>query len=153
MNTTVQLRSGRGDTPRSELVYGIPRKLLAGKLGPVAVFRPGSLVAYRIRYRRRTRLFLFRTLDVDDRLAASVPGVRPRVQLLLELRTEGRVRRIRRLFAYVVKTGRDPDALPDAFYLRVGVVLAGRLPKHKIVVSLLSSQLQPNDSQSLKGTR
>jgi len=153
MNTAVQLRVGPGDTPRSQLVYGTPRRLLAGKLGPVAVFRPGDLVAYRIRYRRRTRLFVFRTLDVDDRLAASVPGVRPRVQLLLEVRTEGRVRRMRRLFAYVLKAGRDPDGLPDAFYVRVGVVLAGRLPKHKIVVSLLSSQLQSNDSQSLKRTR
>jgi len=146
MNTVVQLRTAQGDKPRSELIYGTPRRLVPGRLGPVAVFTPRALVAYRIRYHRRTRLFVFRTLDVDDRLAASVPGVRPHVQLLLEVRSEGRVRRMRRLFAYVLKAGRDPDGLPDAFYVRVGAVLAGRLPQHPIVASLLSSQLQPNDS-------
>ena len=43
--------------------------------------------------RRRPRLFVFRTLTVDDRLAATLPGVRPPVKLLLELRTKGRIRR------------------------------------------------------------
>jgi hypothetical protein len=153
MNTAVQLRSGQGDTPRSELVYGTAYRTVVGKVGPVAVFRPGELVAYRIRYRRRTRLFVFRTLEVDDRLGASVPGVSPRVQLLFEVRTEGRARLVHKLFAYLARSALRSERLPDGFYLRVGVVLAGRLPQHKIVVSLLSSQLQPNDPQSLKGTR
>jgi hypothetical protein len=37
----------------------------------------------------------------------------------------------------------DPDRLPDGFYVRVGVVLAGRLPAHTILLSLLSRPIQP----------
>jgi hypothetical protein len=142
MNTVVQLRTAQGDKPRSELVYGTPRRLVPGKLGPVAVFTPRALVAYRIRYHRRTRLFVFRTLDVDDRLAASVPGVRPHVQLLFEVRTAGRANRMRRLFAYVAKSGGDPDGLSDGLYVRVGVVLAGRLQAYEVLLSLLPPPLQ-----------
>src|ERR1019366_7312684 len=68
----------------------------------------------------------------------AVPGVRPRVQLLMELRTAGRIRLVKSLFAYLVRTNRDPSALTDAFYVRVGNALAGRLPVHKILLSLLS---------------
>jgi len=143
MNTAVQLRRA-GDLLRSDLLYGVPRTTVAGKLGPVALFAAGELVAYRIRHRRRTRLFVFRTLDVDDRLAASLPGVRPRVHLLLEVHTAGRVRLVRGMFAHLVKNRRDPCGLPDGFYVRVGVALAGRLPPHKILLSLLSFSLGPD---------
>jgi hypothetical protein len=140
MNTAVQLRPILArDLPRCELVHGTPREIVSGALGPVAIFPPGDLVAYMVRSRRRARLFVFRTLVIDDRLAAALPGVRPRVQLLLDTRSVGRSRLVRRLFAYLVKTSRDPVGLPDAFYLRVGVVLAGRLPPRKILLSLLSA--------------
>jgi hypothetical protein len=76
-------------------------------------------------------------LDVDDPLAASVPGVRPHVELLLELGTRGRTRLVRGLFAYLAKDAHDPSRLPDAFYVRVGFALGGRRPPHKILVSLL----------------
>jgi hypothetical protein len=107
--------------------------------GPVAVFDAGSLVAYRIRHRRQTRTFVFRTLTVDDRMAATVPGVQPRVQLLLDVRSAGRSRLVRGLFAYLVRNGRDPASLPDALYVRAGARLGGRLPAHKILVSLLAT--------------
>jgi hypothetical protein len=32
---------------------------------------------------------------------------------------------------------RDPSALPDTFYVRVGAALEGRLPGYKILPSLL----------------
>jgi len=112
----------------------------------VALFGPGEVVAYRIRYRRRTRVFVFRTLDVDDPLAASMPGVRPRVQLLLELGTRGRTRLVRGLFAYLSEHAHDPSSLPDAFYVRVGFALAGRLPAQEILLSLLSPPRIPSDS-------
>jgi hypothetical protein len=138
MMTAVQLRTLAGDErPRAELLFGTPCDLGEGRLGPVARFDSGEVVAYQIRSRRRRRLFVFRTLDVDDAFAVAVPGVRPRVQLLLQLRTAGRVRLARSLFAYLVRTGRDPSALPDLFYLRVAAALGGRLPGHKILHSLL----------------
>src|SRR5579884_3954478 len=140
MKTAVQLRTSAGDErPRAELLFGAPCELGDGKLGPIARFESGEVVAYQIRSRRRRRLFVFRTLDVDDAFAVAVPGVRPRVQLLMELRTAGRIRLARSLFAYLVRMGRDPSALPDIFYTRVGAMLGGRLPGHKILQSLLSS--------------
>ncbi len=45
----------------------------------------------------------------------------------------------RRLFAYV-RTGRHPSALPDTFYTRLGAMLGGRLPGHKILLSLLAAE-------------
>ena len=91
------------------------------------------------------RLFVFRTLNVDDRLAPTVPGVFPRVRLLLELHTPLRIRRARALFAYLARTRRDPSALTDGFYVRVGVALAGRLPEPKILRSFLSPSRAPSD--------
>jgi hypothetical protein len=128
-----------GERPRAEVLVGAPRECGKGTLGPIARFESGQVVAYRIRGRRRRRLFVFRTLEVDDALAVAVPGTRPRVQLLMELRTEGRIRLVRSLFAYLARTGWDPSALPDAFYTRVSALLGGRLPGHKILPLLLSA--------------
>ena len=140
MKTAVQLRTLAGDErPRAELLFGTPCDLREGTLGPVARFESGQVVAYQIRSRRRRRLFVFRTLEVDDGFAVAVPGVRPHVQLLLELRTAGRIRIARSLFGYLLRTGRDPSALPDVFYTRVGAMLGGRLPRHKVLPSLLSA--------------
>jgi hypothetical protein len=149
MRTGVQLRLAKGDElPRSELLAGAPCEVVSGALGPVALFGPGEIVAYLLRGRRRGRLFVFRTLEVDDRLAARVPGVRPRVQLLLELRTAGRIRRGRDLFAYLGRTGRDPSGLADPLYVRLSAVLGGRPPAHAILLTLLSSPRTPTDSRS-----
>ena len=138
MKTAVQLRTLEGDErPRAELLFGVPCDLSEGTLGPVARFESGQVVAYLIRSRRRRRLFVFRTLDVDDTFAVAVPGVRPRVQLLMELGTAGRIRLARNLFDYLVRAGRNPWALPDIFYTRVGAMLGGRLPAHKVLLHLL----------------
>ena len=140
MKTAVQLRTLAGDErPRAELLFGTPCDIREGTLGTVARFESGDVVAYLIRSRRRWRLFVFRTLDVDDPFAVAVPGVRPRVQLLMQLGTAGRIRLTRSLFAYLVRTGRDPSALPDIFYVRISAALGGRLPGHKILRSLLRS--------------
>ena len=150
MKTAVQVRHPSGDAhPRAELVWGRPCAVDAGTLGPVALFRSGEIVAYLLRSRRRSRLFVFRTLAVDDRLAATIPGVRPRVQLLLELHTLGRIGRARGLFAYLARTERDPSALADDFYVRVGVAFGGRLPACKILRSLVSPPPTPSDSWTL----
>jgi hypothetical protein len=154
MMTAVQVRAPSADSqPRAELVWGRPIAVHAGALGPVAVFGPGEIVAYVLRFRRRPRLFIFRTLTVDDCLAATLPGVRPRVHLLLELRTQGRIRRARGLFAYLARAGRDPSALADVFYVRAGVALAGRLPSHKILLSLLPPPRAPSDSPATPSGR
>jgi hypothetical protein len=140
MKTAVQLRQQSGDgQPKSDLICGVPSSVVTGTLGPVALFDADQIAAYRIRYHRRTRLFVFRTLVVDDRLAASVPGVRPHVQLLLQVHSSGRARLVRELFAYLARTNLEPSAMPDDFYVRVGAVLGGRLPGHKVLPSLVSA--------------
>jgi hypothetical protein len=142
MKTAVQLRPlAATHSPRCDLLHGAPLEVLDGEFGPVALFPADALVAYRLRGRRSVRLYVFRTLDVTDPFAAFVPGVRPRVQLLMGLRRAGRVRLARGLFAYLARTACEPSQLPDAFYLRVGAALSGRLPAHKILLSLLPPQL------------
>ncbi len=59
-------------------------------------------------------LFVFRTLEVDDAFAVTVPGVRPRVQLLMELGTAGRIRLARSLFAFLLRTGRIHRRCPTS---------------------------------------
>ena len=152
MRTAVQIRprTGDGDGPRTEVVCGSPCAVATGALGPVALFGSGEIVAYLLRRRRRLRLFVFRTLDVDDRLAATVPGVSPRVRLLFEVHTPLRIRRARALFAYLARTRRDPSALTDGFYVRVGVALAGRLPEPQILRSFLCPPRAPSDEEDVR---
>jgi hypothetical protein len=137
MNIAVQLRASAGDGPRSELLHGTPRKIVSGRLGPVALFAPGEIVAYLLRSRRGPHLYVFRTLEVRDPLAASVPGVRPQVQLLIDVTTARRIRFAQGVFSYVLKSGRRPSRVADAFYLRVSAALAGRTPTRGILRSLL----------------
>jgi hypothetical protein len=158
MKTAVQSRQVAGDAPRSDLLHGTPVSIISGRLGPVALFAPGALVVYRIRHRRRTRLFVFRTLEVDDRLAASIPGVHPRVQLLLDLRSAERARLVRGLLGSLAKSGHDPCALPDAFYVRLGAALAASPPTQKSLLSLLAASpgaraSLPSSLQSAFGQR
>ena len=77
--------------------------MAAGVLGPIAVFGPDEVVGYLVRSSAGRRLFVFRTLAVDDTWAARVPGVYPRVRLLVLVRTAMRVRAVTRLFGYLAK--------------------------------------------------
>ncbi len=143
MRTAVQIRAPR-NAIRARLLWGEPTSTVRGQRGLVALFCEGEIVAYVVTLARRTHLFVFRTLAVDDRFAAKVPGVAPHVRLLVDLSTAGRVRLVQQLFAYLVKTGRNPSALPDEFYFRLSAALGGQLPKHKVLQSLL----QPNEGSS-----
>jgi len=137
MRTVVQLRSAAPDAPTCELVYGEPDHHGAGTHGSIAVFSPGQVVAYFIQGGTARRLFVFRTLDGEEKGAARLPGVRPRVRLLIEVRSAGRIDRVRRLFGYLLEQGFLPSLLPDGFYVRVSHVLGGRLPAQKVVRALL----------------
>lgn len=89
-----------------------------------AAARPSTTTnALRARCRRHSRR---EGRDVVARLGAGVVAVK--------IGFSWRVR----FPAYLARTGRDPSALADDFCVRVGVVLAGRLPAHKILLSLLS---------------
>ncbi len=124
MRTAVQLRSET--SIQCVLLAGTPAQTRPGRLGPIAIFEPDALVAYVVRTATTPSLSVFRTLAVDDALAATVPGVAPRVRLLVHVHTAGRVRAMRRLFHLITTRRIDPSALSDAFYVRVGAVLSGR---------------------------
>jgi hypothetical protein len=132
--TVVQLRERR---PSARLLYGAPDAVTDGATGPLAIFGVGALVGYCVESSYRRSLFLFRTLVVDDPLAARVIGVRPRVQLLLELHTAEGIRRTGRLLAYLLASGWSPDHLSDAFWGRASTALRGRMPPQASLVSLL----------------
>jgi hypothetical protein len=124
MRTAVQLRADAAMS--SEIVAGTPASVAQGRLGPIAIFEPDTIVAYLVRSPMGRSLAVFRTLAVDDSLAARVPGVAPRVRLLVYVRTAGRVRALRRLLHLLGTRRIDPSALRDAFYVRVSVALGGR---------------------------
>ena len=124
MNTALQLQSSPAMT--CELLHGAPLRIVDGKLGAIALFGPDEIVAYVRRAPAMQTLVVFRTLAVDDALAASVPGVFPRVRLLMHLRSATRVRAALRLFAYARKRGIDASGLRDAFFVRLSIALGGR---------------------------
>lgn len=141
MNTAVQLRPPSSPPPQCEILHGTPVSVQSGARGPVAVFQPNRLVAYVMTTSaRRRRLFLFRTIGAVDATAAAVPGVHPRVALLLELKTSARIEKLRRLLGFLEKRGLEPSSMSDAFYLRVSHVLGGHLTAPKIVLSLLGHE-------------
>lgn len=133
--TAVQLRDEPG--LEASLLYGAPHSMMAGSLGPIALFAPGRLVAYQAQVDGRRRVFVFRTLPAHDGRASGVPGVFPRVNLLLEVRTRGRAERVRKLFRFLVRDGWEVDALSDAFFVRTNQVLGGRLTSKRAVLALL----------------
>ena len=126
----MQLRSG--GPVGCQLVCGDPGSITSGVLGPVALFGPDEVVAYAIRTPSGRSLFVFRTLAVDDRWAARVPGVHPRVRLLVHVRSAMRVRAMGRLLRYVAKRSLVASHLSDGFYVRVSHVLGGRTEQARL---------------------
>jgi hypothetical protein len=139
MRTAVQLRSD--ETVRCALLHGEPCAVAAGTLGRIALFEADRIVAYTLATVRRANVFVFRTLAVDDRLAASVPGVYPRVCLLIHAQARAGIEQIRRLFAHIVKRGLDAAALSDLFYRRVGCAVARRRPTQAPLRHLLRDEI------------
>jgi hypothetical protein len=137
-HTAVQIRPAT--SPRCELLRGDPSTLIAGQLGPVALFPPGAIVAYVLHTARPTRLFLFRTLGSAPHAARTVlPGVYPHVHLLLTLDSPRVIRRCRRFFALLRRRGTPPSRLPDAFYLRLDGALRARAPLPPLAAALLDA--------------
>lgn len=120
----MQLRSE--GAAQCTLGCGEPSAMVPGALGPIALFEADELVSYVIRSPAGRRLFVFRTLAVDDKWAASVPGVHPRVRLLVHARSAKRVWSMKRLFGYIAVRGIRPSDLSDGFYARVSHLLGGR---------------------------
>ena len=134
--TAVQLR----DTARlaCRIVHGSPTAVVTGPRGPIALFAPGSLVAYSIRRETTSRLYVFRTGPLPRGRGAAVAGVQPRVNLLLATDSKAAIVRVGNLFAWLARNKYDPDALSDAFWLRTAGALGGHLrPRDRRLVPAL----------------
>jgi hypothetical protein len=139
-STAVQLRDDSEVCAR--IVYGGgATTVIDGKLGPICLVPPAHLVAYLVETEIATRLFLFRTRAKPEDPATAVPGVHPFVNLLLETRTRTAARRACNLLRQLPTTGHEPAELSDAFWLRLGGLLTGRLPARAASVpSLLARE-------------
>src|SRR5262245_56641170 len=105
MYTAVQLRATR---PRCALLHGTPCRVATGSLGQVAVFAARQVVAYLLEPNgARRRLFVFRTAERREGGTVALPGVRLRVQLLLDSSSSMRIDRVEQLFGYLAKNGWD----------------------------------------------
>jgi hypothetical protein len=153
MRTAVQLCSG--GAVECALLCGEPGAMASGALGPVALFGPEEVVGYLVRTSAGRTLFVFRTLAVDDAWAASVPGVHPRVRLLVHLRSAMRVRALTRLFGTLAKRALAPSGLSDGFYVRVSHALGGRRTDQARLKALLrrelTGQTAPGRDTALRG--
>ena len=105
MITAVQLRKHPNVT--AQLVAGTPVR----QINEVALFAPSQLVAYMIEGVQHTLILVFRTLAALDPSAAKLPGVHPRVSLLLEARGTLSASRLRNLFRYLSRRGLRPEDL------------------------------------------
>jgi hypothetical protein len=126
--------------------------MTAGKLGPIAAFETGEIVAYSIRTATARSVYVFRTLAVDDALAAKVPGVLPHVRLLIHLHSAGRVRAAARFFRYLAARGISPSSLCDAFYVRVSIALGGRAtPQERLRAFLRDEDRRVHEEEIARG--
>lgn len=119
--TAVQLRSDPNFN--AKLLHGKPLH----RIGQVVVFGPGQLVVYMIEGFRHTITYVFKTLPHATANAAKLPGVTPRVSLLLEARGSLSVSRIRNLLRYLERRKASPDDLSEAFWIRLDAVLSGQI--------------------------
>ena len=134
--TLVLIRTSSAVATR--LVHGGPL-LRVSDGGTVATIPAGEIVVYSLQA-RALRCFVFRTLNAPESFSTVVPGVSPKVRLLLHTSTLGRLQRLQQLLAYLERIGRTPSSLSDGFYLRLHTILNGRLPKTRVLRSLLDQE-------------
>jgi hypothetical protein len=120
--TAVRLRDEPGLVAR--VVHGDPVRSVANR---VAVFNPGQLVGYMIASSEHTHTFVFRTLHGSDHRGAKIPGVEPRVALLVDVRGARAASRLRNMFGYFRRHRIAGDRLSAEFWVRVDALLACRL--------------------------
>jgi hypothetical protein len=121
-STAVRLRDEPGLVAR--VIHGEPVRTIANR---VAVFSPGQLVGYMIASSEHTHTFVFRTPHRTDDRGAKLPGVEPRVALLVDARGARAASRLRNMFGYFRRRRIDPERLSPEFWVRVDALLAGRL--------------------------
>ena len=129
----------RTATAETRLLHGTVSATLAHAKGYVVLLPAEQICVYSLRA-TRLRTFVFRTLRTDEERSTRVPGVKPPVRLLVQTETRGRHRKLCGLFAYLKAQAVPPSSLSDGFYSRIHALLAGRLPKAKVLRSLFAQE-------------
>jgi hypothetical protein len=119
MNTTIELGGARD----ASLLCGSP---LGRGRGSQLLFGPGQIVALYLA--SSNRLYVIRTGSGCTHL----PGVSPRVELLLDAQTKGRIDLCRRLLRGLGERGYELTSLPDSFFLRLHAIIAGARRAHAL---------------------
>jgi hypothetical protein len=107
---------------------------------PVASFEPSRLVLYMLETLRRPRVFALRTLPGAAPKGAILPGVSRAVDLLFATRTRSAAARVRNMLLYFQRRQIEPSKLSEDFWLRLGVLLNGRLRSGPHLPSLLATE-------------
>jgi hypothetical protein len=106
----------------------------------IASVEPGRIVLYMVETPRRPRVFAFRTLPGDSAAGATVPGVSRAVDLFFATRTRAAASRVRNMLIYFQRRCIGPDTLSEDFWLKLGVLLDGRLRRGPHLASLLAAE-------------
>jgi hypothetical protein len=121
----------------ARVVFGTPLRRTRGTRGPIVVFAPGCVVAYRIRQQRYWAGCVFRT--AIDALAPGdiVPGVSPAPYLLFGF-ARGRIFERGLVLLRELRRRGIADALPNATYLRAATAIT----RPELDVRLLADTLE-----------
>ena len=106
------------------------------------VHMPASRVGVYCICGRRPLTVVFRTVAGPEHGLQRIAGISMPVRRLLYTRTRARFSKVCSLFRYLVESDKNPCSMSDGFYLRVGALLAGRLPRIAVLESLVSDDEQ-----------
>src|SRR5688572_10411989 len=110
--------------------------------GAVHWVPPGQIALYTVRG-HKTRTFVFRTAAQRATLLSSVPGVSPRVTLLVQTTTLARQALLLGFFRSLIVAGRSPTSLDDLLFAKLNVLLSRRAPTREALDGLLSQHDAP----------
>jgi len=146
MRTAVQLRTTAPTL--AGIPFGSSDTTVLGARGPIAVFDPGRIVGYQVEHGRTQRLYVFRTAAGPGPDLSDVPGVHPAVNLLMLVRHRTAARRVGKVFAALSTTGHVPDAIPDAFWIRLAGLVTRRRPPSSAALEQLLARHAPGSGPS-----
>lgn len=122
----------------ARLAHGTPVKQRTDRGRSYLSMPPGKVLVYCV-FTRRPHTFVFRTVVNPSNFSKIMEIDRP-VRLLIDTHTTGRHRKIQELFRYLCQHQLSAYSVPDPFYWKVGELLAGRLPKLRVLQGLLAQQ-------------
>lgn len=120
----------------TRLLHGLVSRTTRDPRGTIHWVLPGEIVLYSVRG-QQPRTFVFRTANAAANLLSSVPGVAPRVTLLVQTTTANRQALLQLYFRNLLRQGRNPTLLADRLYAKLNIVLSRRTASRDALDALL----------------